>query len=260
MSEIYWLNPISGSFTNPAYWSGDVVPGASDDAIINAVGERHFTVTVSTHVRVQSIQTSVDAKLSINHGLFFATEGTGSGANAGIILAAGHGKLEAGGQMTNSGSIVLGNASRGGTLLVSGTLSLGGGGEVELSGAGQSLIEGGRHSKYPRLINVDNTIAGSGTIGVYSIYAPAGVIDANAANPLLIDHLSNDGLVEATGSGGLTIGYAWPSDGRFLAGNGSAIEIGAGQLDGVTLMSEGSGEIGIENGTTQIDRPSPRRV
>jgi hypothetical protein len=244
MSEIYWLNPISGSFTNPGYWSGDVVPGASDDAIINAVGERRFTVTVSTGVEVNSIQTSKDARLSINHGTFVAEDGTGSGDNAGIILVQRHGRLRARGEMTNTGSIVLGAASGDGTLLVGGYLTLSGGGELIMNGDGKSLISDAKNQRYERLLNLNNTISGSGTINVYTTNNSAGIIDANAVNSLVMGGLVNNGLVEASGAGGLSVARVYGRPGAtFLAMSGSKIEISYGVINQATLASEGSGII-----------------
>ncbi len=46
MSEIHWLNPTSGSFTNAANWSGGVVPGRFDGAILDAP-RGAYTVTVA---------------------------------------------------------------------------------------------------------------------------------------------------------------------------------------------------------------------
>ena len=40
MAQIHWLNDISGSFTNAADWNGGMVPGPSDDAILDAAGDR----------------------------------------------------------------------------------------------------------------------------------------------------------------------------------------------------------------------------
>ena len=47
MTVIHWLNSVSGSFTNASDRSGGVVPGASDDAILDAARVRLYTFTVS---------------------------------------------------------------------------------------------------------------------------------------------------------------------------------------------------------------------
>jgi hypothetical protein len=66
MAEIHWANPISGSFTNAADWSSGVVPGASDDAILDAAGVTPYTVTASTNgTVVNSVRTAANATLDI---------------------------------------------------------------------------------------------------------------------------------------------------------------------------------------------------
>jgi hypothetical protein len=256
VSEIYWLNPISGSFTNPSYWSGGVVPGPSDDAIIDAAGNRRYRVTSSVNARVNSIQTGPNATLAIAGGRFRADDGTGTGANAGIILVQPHAKLALGGKIKNSGSIVVGGSAVGAKLLLTSyTTRLSGGGQIELLGDGESSFGGTDSRKYAICTNIDNTISGSGTIGKLIgsekgfdlINDSAGVIDANATSPLFVyGDTQNHGLVEATGSGGLTFEARNPSDGVFLAGNGSTMHIIGPQLDGATLESRGNGTIMAE--------------
>ncbi len=248
MSEIYWLNPISGSFTNPVNWSGDVVPGASDDAIINAVGERHFTVTASESASVNSIQTASGATLAITGGVFTLAEGTGSGVNAGVILLARHSTLAASGEITNTGSIQIDS----GSLLFAGYATLTGGGQLDLGANGNDSIGHLHHSRSTELDNINNTISGSGSIEKSSKFFFTndvnGVIDANADMPLLVyGNAINHGLVESTGSGGLTFETTNPSNGVFLAANGSKMQIIGPQLDGATLVSKGSGVITCEN-------------
>jgi hypothetical protein len=99
MSQIHWLNAINGRFTNPADWGGGVVPGASDDAILDAVGSA-FTVTSGANETVDSLQLTANATLSLIGKTFAATTGTGTGANAGIILVGAGATLVAGGMLT----------------------------------------------------------------------------------------------------------------------------------------------------------------
>ena len=104
MSQFHWLNAINGSFTNAADWSGGVIPGAFDDAILDAVGSA-FTVTSAVHETVESVQLAANATLSLTGGTFNASAGTGSGANAGVILVGAGATLHVGGTVTNSGTI-----------------------------------------------------------------------------------------------------------------------------------------------------------
>ena len=50
MAAIHWLNPLSGTFTNASDWAGGVVPGKSDDAILDPAGVS-FAVTSATGSR-----------------------------------------------------------------------------------------------------------------------------------------------------------------------------------------------------------------
>jgi hypothetical protein len=63
MSEIHWLNAVNGSFTNPADWSGGVVPGSPDDALLDAVGAMPYTVAASAIEMINTLQTGANATL-----------------------------------------------------------------------------------------------------------------------------------------------------------------------------------------------------
>ncbi len=104
MTQIHWTNPISDVFSNGADWSGGVVPGASDDAILDASGGA-FTVTSSVSETVSSIQTAANATLAITGGAFTATGGTGAGVNAGLTSVVNGGTFSVGGVIDNAGTI-----------------------------------------------------------------------------------------------------------------------------------------------------------
>ena len=117
MSQIHWLNPISGSFTNAADWQGGTAPGASDDAILNAVGSA-FTVTSAVSETVNSIQLAANATLDITGGTFDAMAGTGAGANAGVILVGASDTLSLGGVVANGLGAIIGTVMVGNVFLV----------------------------------------------------------------------------------------------------------------------------------------------
>jgi fibronectin-binding autotransporter adhesin len=56
MTTINWANGVSGLFSTAADWSGGVVPGAGDTAIISAGGSAPYTVTVSSQVKLAGLQ------------------------------------------------------------------------------------------------------------------------------------------------------------------------------------------------------------
>ena len=83
MSGIHWLNDVNGAFTNVADWRGGIVPGASDNAILDAAGSA-FTVISGVSETVRGVRLSSNATLSLTAGTFDAKNGTGPGANAGV--------------------------------------------------------------------------------------------------------------------------------------------------------------------------------
>jgi hypothetical protein len=77
MSQIQWLNPVSGDFSNSANWTGGVVPGAADDAYFDAPGGDMFTVTSTVNETVRSIFSESLVTLDVAGGRFTARKGTG---------------------------------------------------------------------------------------------------------------------------------------------------------------------------------------
>ena len=45
--DVHWTNAVGGSWTDPLNWSAGTVPGASDNAIIDAIGSYVVTLDVS---------------------------------------------------------------------------------------------------------------------------------------------------------------------------------------------------------------------
>ena len=140
MANIHWTTGVDGFFQNPLSWSTGTVPGAGDNAVIDAPGA--YTVVCKSGVlglllggtqTVGGIQTSSNANLQITGDIdvldllggdttFQALNGTGGGANAGVItvqdavfvvpvlniLLGGSAKLEFGGTFNNTGSVQVG--------------------------------------------------------------------------------------------------------------------------------------------------------
>ena len=133
MSEVHWLNAVSGSFTNAADWSGGAVPGPSDDAILDAPGSTPYTVTVTSVQMIISLQTAANATLDLASGYVGDAEGTGAGVNAGIILVGAGATFVAGGEIVSSGRIEVygagatfsatGEVANSGTISIDGTAS-----------------------------------------------------------------------------------------------------------------------------------------
>ena len=65
LSTIAWASDISGDWDNPSMWSGDVVPGAGDDAVI-PFGDITVTHTSAVNDTVDSI--NCEAVLDLTSG------------------------------------------------------------------------------------------------------------------------------------------------------------------------------------------------
>ena len=265
MSAIHWSSQTSGAFSNHLDWTGGVVPGSSDDAILDAGGSTAYTVSSTSNRTVHSIQTLATATLDITTAsLFLAGLGTGSGSNKGTIKAEGGSTFEVGGNLANIGSISLGSATTTGELLIDNSVSLTGGGHIVLSNKLLNYIGGSAGST---LINVDNTISGSGYVGDFGILPGSdltlinrtqGVIDATGVTPLILqtpNHtVVNQGLIEATGAGSLSI-QATVDDtlvsgfgvGTISAAGANVYLTGAHVIGGY-LNSSGAGAIHSEGG------------
>ncbi|AZE09767.1 T1SS secreted agglutinin RTX [Pseudomonas chlororaphis subsp. aureofaciens] len=158
--------------------------------------------------------------------------------NSGTLTISDGAIMPFGGGLHNSGTIELGSAGNETSLeILFRGATLTGGGQVLLSDNAQNVIFGG--SADTVLTNVDNRISGAGQLGAgQMILANAGLILASGMNSLVLDTgthtISNSGVLESTGTGGMTVasaventGHLWANGGdlRLLAdvtGNGSA--------------------------------------
>ncbi len=141
--------------------------------------------------------------------------GTLSGAAGAITLqgnveATNYGNIDLVGSVVNDGTISLLSTNDATELVIaSPTVTLTGGGSIVLSDNGGNYILGTTGTNV--LDNVDNTISGGGHLGngqLTLINAASGTIDANASNTLTLttgNTVTNTGLIEATGPGGLVI-------------------------------------------------------
>ncbi|MDR7109947.1 VCBS domain-containing protein, partial [Pseudomonas frederiksbergensis] len=178
-----------------------------------------------------------------------------------------------GGSIHNSGTIELGSAGSATSLEVlfrGATLT--GGGQVLLSDNAQNVIFGG--SADTVLNNVDNHISGAGQLGAgQMVLINSGLIMASGLNSLVLDTgthtITNSGVLESTGPGGMTVastventGHLWANGGdlRLLAdvtGDGSATIDGNATLTfsgaahgSVAFHGEGAGTLVIAQAET----------
>ena len=222
----------NGTFTNPADWRGGIVPGASDNAILDAAGSA-FTVTSGVSETVRSVRLSSNATLSLTAGTFDAVKGTGSGANAGVILVGAGATLVCGGTVTNAA-----------------------GGVIQAGDGAMMRLEPGAHLRGGTLAS-----AGSGTFVAKSAYVgEAGghlVVDARLklmGACTLDGDIENDGVIlQAAGSGQLALGavtltgggvFDMALYGGFEGDQDTTLVLAGGTIRGAASVSVGALTIG----------------
>jgi hypothetical protein len=217
---VIWNVDSGGTFETNPDWNVGKVPGAQD------------TAEILTPVTVTIDLPEAAANLVI-----------GAGATLDIVPG---GSLTVANSINNAGLIELNDP----TLSINGTVTLSGGGVIEmLSSTSYNLIIGvpGTSAK---LENVDNTIFGSGIIGrgdgqLTFVNDAAGTVNANvsgAGNGIVINTgnpVSNAGLFEATLGGTFTIDDSLMNSGVLKANGGTVDVVGAITGSGSAMVSGG---------------------
>jgi len=197
-------------------------------------------------------------------------DGTSTITTIGTVVAGNDAFLDLLGTVVNKGTLVVAATNYTSQLVIaSPTVTLSGGGSLAMNDTSNSFVEGA--SAADVLVNVNNTIAGAGNLGNNLLNITndaAGMIDGNGNNQLTIavGKISNAGLIEATGAGGVLLSESELSNfsssgtvatltgGSFTAINSTLTISGAGfaTLAGTANLTEtGTGQITI--GGTDID-------
>jgi VCBS repeat-containing protein len=164
--------------------------------------------------------------------------------NAGTMTIGDGAILPLGGTIENTGVISLGSTGDETDLeiLVRGA-TLEGGGQVTLSDSADNVIFGGTGAAV--LTNVDNTISGAGQLGDGQLtLVNQGTIVATGSNALVIDTaantVTNSGMLEATGAGGLDIKSALVNTGTIEANGGNVTAEAAVTGGGNAIIAGGA--------------------
>ena len=185
--------------------------------------------------------------------------------NLGTVTVDNNQTLNLLGSIVNNGTLALASANNGTVLEIdSATVSLTGTGAISLSNNANNYIYGAVGSDV--LNNVHNTISGAGQIGtggsITLINGAAGVIDANASAGLTFDvgtvAVANSGLIEATGTGVLSINSTTINDstgGTLLAG-GADIYLNTGTVVGGLVKATGGASVIANSGTNLLSGAS----
>jgi hypothetical protein len=170
------------------------------------------------------------------------------------------------GTINNQGNIQVNSGGLASHLALMGDTTFQGGGTVTLANSGgggfSNISENG--STPPTLINVDNTIQGTGVIDPIFVNQAAGTVNANVSGQmldLLNGKLTNAGLLEATGGGVLFIKNTdvVNAGGTIAAFNGT-VDVEAGTLTNAGTLRVNAGSTLLVNapftqtgGKTQVD-------
>jgi hypothetical protein len=234
---------------------------------IDLIGYTGFSsfAEVQTHLTEDS---SGNATITLADGQTIALQGVHASAltsnnfvfdqapvldNTGTMTVADGAMLPLSGTIHNTGTIALNSSGDETDLqLIGSGMTLEGGGQIVLSDDNHNIISGTGSSI--TLDNKDNTISGAGHLGNGELsLTNAGTIDADGTHVLAIDTgantVVNSGVLEASGSGGMTIASAIANSGVLWA-NGSCLAV-QGEVSGNgTAAIDGNGMLDFEASST----------
>lgn len=186
--------------------------------------------------------------------------------NQGTVNIADNTALTIQGAIANSGKINLASGGSGTFLIVGAAgVTLSGGGTIGLSNNSANQI---KSSLSTTLFNVDNTIAGAGLVGNNHLALnneAKGVVNASLSTALILNtpgiNITNSGLLESTGTGGLTLsGVTVVGTGTILAANNAVVSLAGAVIQGQTLASVGTGAVSTADSASVLDGQATHQV
>jgi hypothetical protein len=221
----------------------DVAAHLSDDGVGNTV----LTLASDETITLHGVSSA-----SLSAGSFQFNQQTVLENSADMIIGNGA-VLPLSGLIENTGVIEL-NSTGGETdlQLIQSGATLHGGGQIVLSDSDANIISG--TSSSVTLNNEDNTISGAGQLGNGELsLANAGTINATGNHVLDIDTGSNivlnSGVLEASGSGGMTVASAVANSGILWA-NGATLTLQGAVSGNGTATIDGTGTLDFEASST----------
>ena len=249
-ATVTWISSTGGSWGSASNWSDGLVP----------VGWENVDILLPLKVTIGDAEEAASLVL-------------GAGAILNIISG---GTLTIANGISNSGVVQLNSSGADPTLAVNGTVYRLDGGAIKMLGANDQII--GVAGSGATLVNVDNTIVGSGAIGhgdgnLTLVNGSAGLIEAKPllatdSGILVIDTgntVSNSGRLEAVAGGTLQIDDPVNNRGTILADGGtvninntinnaggtieaiganSLVQLSDATVEGGTLFTSGPGSSG----------------
>jgi hypothetical protein len=228
-----WTGSVSDLWSDASNWMPNTVPNSSSASVtINTATNNPVLININATIANLAIGSTSAVSLDDNQSLTIAGGGSG-------------------GVISNAGTITLNSTGDNTELLLSSTVSLSGGGTVNMSNEIQNLILGNGAT----LTNVNNTIEGAGQIGAGTSLTliNQGTIDANVSNSLTINTTStvtNSGTLEATNGGTLALQSTVNNSGTILStGSGSVVNLSGSTITGGTLTTTSGGAMYSNNST-----------
>ena len=227
----------SGAWSNPADWSNGAPNGGSATTVDNG-GTANTDGGNATDTLTIGSTSAVDI-----------TDNTSLTIGSAIV---NHGNLNLSSAGNQTSLVIADNAS----------VTLSGGGKVSLNNSASNLIYVNNGNGL--LTNVDNTIQGSGNIGIGRLNIDnqaAGLIDANQSTQLFLQTngsggTTNEGTLRASNGGQLNIAGSFVTQtgaGHILAtGAGSTVLLNSATINGGSLTTTAGGAIATQAGTTNV--------
>lgn len=243
----------------------------SGGGFIEANGANSVVELQSADLLGGTLATSDAGSISVVDTTFDGTQNKPVNNTGDVTVSDGQ-QLTLLGIINNTGSIDITASGDDTTLSIAGAVTLEGGGGLMLSDDTHNIIEG--NAAGAALTNQDNTIFGAGSIGggnLTLINQLAGDIDASATAPLdlnfQVNPISNAGVLQATGTGGLDIqgDVQNASSGLIEANHGDVLVAGdvtGGSVGIVDATIEVTGALSAEvtfytsTGMLKLDAPS----
>ena len=288
INDLIESDGTAATLTNGSTKAGNTISGAG------VIGDPNDSLLTFINAKTGVVDADSAA------GLFIDPAG-GSATNDGLMETSGAGKLTFGGDnqstiINNIGTISLNSSGIGANLVIAGTVTFTGKGKVTLTGSSPVLIvsDGTAATLTNGNSTFGNTINGAGTIGDASDgllefnNEDRGIVDATGDLVINTDNaiVSNNGLMEATGSGDLiiesrvdqltagahaisgeikaaTAGAAVTLEGVTISGGqlatvkGSFISTGGGGASEIvtTVATTNAGQLGAEGGNLTVTGP-----
>ncbi len=246
MSQISWAKPVSGDFSNSLHWTGGVIPGAADDAVIDPVGD--YTVTIDDAESVHSLTLSASGATVVADGAL--TIGSTLAVTAGSIRLDQAGRIN-GGTLSASGGDFIWHGGTISNAIYDGPLELTTFSAYLLDGGGFTV--GGADGEGPGTIDITGSraaldLAGGTTLDNVSVnigsaeFSPTLYFGSSSENNQDVTLGAHTKVIQVARKASLrSLGAALINDGVISAG------VAGGRFSFVYLPLENNGSIICSN-------------